>query len=243
MISDSNWATDLWTKQPRPWHGGGPLWSQSQEQPIVEGVDARRSETAPDLSPGSHALGYINRIRPLLLLLIGNAGKLRRIEIMTDVIATAITAAIDANCDEDNAARLCRCLPMLLEAIDDWRSGAAVAPLGSVVMAASTPRDAIVFHAADWPDGDPKPFARFAPGDIGAVVSVAVENGSYDIVAAGLSVLLGRAGVAKHRNDALGIIRSGGMAVTALLVDHCSHDRSVAWLSITLAVESAMAVH
>ena len=72
---------------------------------------------------------------------------------------------------------------------------------------------------------------------IGAVVWVAVENGSYDIVAAGLSVLLGRAGVAKHRNDALGIIRSGGMAVTALLVDHCSHDRSVAWLSITLAVD------
>ena len=64
------------------------------------------------------------------MLLIGNTGKLRRIEIMTDVITTAITAAIDANCDEDNAARLCRCLPMLLEAIEDWRSGAAVGATG-----------------------------------------------------------------------------------------------------------------
>ena len=159
---------------------------------------------------------------------------------MIDVIAASVKDAITANCDADAGARLSKCVPMLTAAIEDWRNSSHPAPPGDVMLGAATPAGGILAHFANWPAVD-EIAGRFEPPDIAAAVLEAIEGNACDVVIGGMAVLLGRAGIANHRSDALRIIRSGRRPLNVLLVEREGHILS--WLATTVAIENERTVN
>ncbi len=109
---------------------------------------------------------------------------------------------------------------MLEQAFADW---------------AASPRTAVSFHAEGWPDADGRcqpELARYAV--LMAIESKALLNAT-DVIAAGLSLLLGPKGRAQERRDAAAIRRAGSVPLTvALLAPGCGDD--VEALVTTVAV-------
>jgi hypothetical protein len=161
---------------------------------------------------------------------------------MTGNIAADVEHVIATTCAADAQERLMSCVPMLEEAIENWRCGPDTAPPGSLVVAASTPLGGIVFHTSGWPEIDEAAASEFGAGDIAVAVSQAIENGNRnDMVLAGFSVLLGTSGVARHIADATKIVRAAKSPLTVLLIER--QESTVAWMSTTIEVESTWAVH
>ena len=67
---------------------------------------------------------------------------------MTGNIAADVEHVIATTCAADAQERLMSCVPMLEEAIENWRCGPDTAPPGSLVVAASTPLGGVVFHTS-----------------------------------------------------------------------------------------------
>lgn len=156
---------------------------------------------------------------------------------MTGNIAADVEHVIATTCAADAQERLMSCVPMLEEAIENWRCGPDTAPPGSLVVAASTPLGGVVFHTSDEAAA-----SEFGAGDIAVAVSQAIENGNRnDIVLAGFSVLLGTSGVARHIADATKIVRAAKSPLTVLLIER--QESTVVWMSTTIEVESTWAVH
>ena len=161
---------------------------------------------------------------------------------MTGNIAADVEHVIATTGAADAQERLMSCVPMLEEAIENWRCGPDTAPPGSLVVAASTPLGGVVFHTSGWPEIDEAATSEFGAGDIAVAVSQAIENGNRnDIVLTGFSALLGSAGVARHIVDATKIVRAGKSPLTVLLIER--QKSTVAWMSTTIEVESTWAVH
>ena len=84
-----------------------------------------------------------------------------------------------------------------------------------------------MLHADGWPE---IAAAQLEKGDVATAVACAIEsNGFSAIIMAGLTLMLGTAGLEAHAVDAARIIRSGKLPLIVLLAER--KGRSVATLS------------
>lgn len=102
---------------------------------------------------------------------------------------------------EDVETRLNACLPMLIEAADDWQNrGMRDAPL---LIGISTPRAGLVITAEQWPDNaDDGGFTREAiTAALMAAVEAPASDANCDIAVAAVSLLIGGDGRIAHLED------------------------------------------
>ena len=161
-------------------------------------------------------------------------------------IAAEVQKAIDGLADAAAKKRLPLCLPMLAEAIEDFCLlevvagrvvyGPRATPPGSIVIAAATPRGAIVLHANTWPALDERVVADFDRVELLTTLAAAIDSSAYeaDTIVTGLAAMLGKAGMAICGQDAARISGAGDTPVIALLVEH--KGSSVTWLSTTVGM-------
>jgi hypothetical protein len=132
-------------------------------------------------------------------------------------IAELVLEEIDARPGLD---RLADCLPVLERAFARWQQGGAAAKFGLLVAAAS-PRAAVVFHSPGWPDADNCCEPELARHAVLRAIEGHTVPDATGIIAAGLSLLLGPSGRARQQRDAAEIYRSGSVPlVVALLAPH-----------------------
>ena len=125
--------------------------------------------------------------------------------------------------------RFAACIPTLNRALAGWAVSSIAAPPNHMVIAAATPKDALVLHASHWPRMNEAAIARLSEADVVATVAHAIESKSFegDTILQGTAALLGRAGVATVKADAAAMRRP----VTVVLV--ASHKAAPAW-SVTV---------
>ena len=111
--------------------------------------------------------------------------------------------------------RLETCLPWLAKVYARWQTegGAANYPL---IVAAATPRGATIFHSAGWAEADGVCERSAAGRAIVNAIESPVSTKNTDVVAAGISLLLGPDGRARQQRDADAIRKSGYDATAAL---------------------------
>ena len=147
---------------------------------------------------------------------------------------------IDEIADEMEAAGIdiSACLPMLARAVQ-----AMGPPPSGLVIAAATPKGGLVIHAAEgWPEFDERieqQRERFDHSEIASTVAAAIESPQYrgDIVMAGMTLLLGRAGLAAAAADAANIVKAGMRPLLVLLVQR--DGPSVSTLITTVEMQQA----
>ena len=136
--------------------------------------------------------------------------------------------------DSPGLDRLKACLPMLEAAFASWQRNGGAANFGLLIAAAS-PRDAVIFHFDSWPDAD----GRCEPNLARQAVLVAIERHAapeaIGIIAAGLSLLLGPAGRARQQCEAAEIRHTGSVPLIVALMAPGSGD-DFETLVTTLAV-------
>ena len=153
---------------------------------------------------------------------------------MIDQIAEALDAV-----DPAAQRRLVKCLPVLGQAIARWHG--TVAP-GGLTLACATPRAAVIVSSSGWPDIDPLAAGKIKRGDAALALVRAIEStGASDIIVAATYVLLGERTIAAHAADLDRIVRAGGRALTALLIERRGND--VAMVCTLVEMPPAETVH
>jgi hypothetical protein len=146
-------------------------------------------------------------------------------------IAELMLEQIDARSGLD---RLEACLPWLEKVYASWQreGGAANFPL---IVAAATPRGATIFHSAGWADADDCCTPELARQAVLAAIEAPPSTKNTDIIAAGLSLLLGPKGRARQQRDAAAIRKAGSVPLVVALLAPGSGD-DIAMLTTTIAV-------
>src|SRR6478672_7804602 len=113
--------------------------------------------------------------------------------------------------------RLEACLPWLEKVYASWQreGGAANFPL---IVAAATPRGATIFHSTGWADADDCCTPELARQAVLAAIEALPSIKNTDIVAAGLSLLLGPKGRARQQRDAAAIRKAGSVPLCVALL-------------------------
>ena len=122
---------------------------------------------------------------------------------------------ISALTSSDDGERLNLCLPMLVDAVDNWAAtGITDHP---IVIAVATARSARVLRADSWPQADEGSTTAIAAAVIAAVESPnSVE--SCHIIVAGVSLLLGPMGRSVYAREATAIRKRGEVPVFVLML-------------------------
>ena len=147
-------------------------------------------------------------------------------------IAKIVQDEIDARSGLDHLAD---CLPRLEQVFIDWQAngGAANFPL---LIAAASPGAAVIFHASHWPDDVD---SCCEPALARQVVLTAIEGErsarNTNIIAAGVSLLLGPKGRARQQRDAAEVRRDGSVPLVVALLAPGSGD-DIEMLTTTIAV-------
>jgi hypothetical protein len=97
----------------------------------------------------------------------------------------------------------------------------------TLLVAAATPKNSIVFAAEGWPTVDYS--AKFDAGTVALDVYLAIESGTYqgDVILRGTNRLLGQAGLAAATKDAVAIAGSGRKPVVVVLAERSDNCVSV----------------
>jgi hypothetical protein len=127
------------------------------------------------------------------------------------------------------------CIPWLEKVYTRWQSegGAANFPL---IVAAATPRGATIFHSTGWAEADGCCDQATAGRVILAAIEAPVSTKNTDVVAAGLSLILGPDGRARQQRDADAISTLGSVPLVVALL--ASTGEEVENLVTTIAVAS-----
>jgi hypothetical protein len=130
-------------------------------------------------------------------------------------IAELILDQIDARPGLD---RLQDCLPMLEEAFARWQQNGAAANF-ELLIAAASPRSAVIFQSdGGWPDADNCCEPALARQAALRAIEARTSLENTDIIAAGLSLLLGPKGRARQQRDAAEIHRAGSVPLVVALL-------------------------
>ena len=142
----------------------------------------------------------------------------------------AVTALIESVDDITVRPRLRKCLPFLWQAIATWDASAAS---GKLVIAAATPKAAVVLAAEGWPEIGA---TKLKTSDVALALSAAIESkgDEGDTVLTGLTVMLGKVGIAAQAQDAAQIIEDGMRPLVVALLER--QPKSVALLVTTIAL-------
>ena len=126
------------------------------------------------------------------------------------------------------------CLPWLEKVYVSWQKegGAANFPL---LVAAATPRGATIFHSAGWADADDCCTPELARQAVLAAIEALPSTKNTDIIAAGLSLLLGPKGRARQSHDAAEVRKRGSVPLCVALLAPGNGD-AVEVLTTTVAV-------
>ena len=129
--------------------------------------------------------------------------------------------------------RLETCLPWLEKVYARWQTegGAANFPL---IVAAATPHGATIFHSPGWADADGCCEPEIARHVILTAIEAPPSTKNTDIVAAGLSLLLGPEGRARQQRDAAEVRERGSVPLVVALLAPAGGD--VETLVTTVAV-------
>ena len=113
--------------------------------------------------------------------------------------------------------RLETCLPWLEKVYARWQAegGAANFPL---LVAAATPRGATIFHSPGWADADGCCEPAIARQVILNAIEAPPSTKNTDIIAAGLSLLLGPDGRARQQRDAAEVREAGSVPLVVALL-------------------------
>jgi hypothetical protein len=146
-------------------------------------------------------------------------------------IAELVRDEIDARPGLD---RLAACIPMLEQAFASWQQGGGAANF-ELLVAAASPRAAVIFHSPGWPQADGCCDPELARHAVLRAIERSTLPDATGIVAAGLSLLLGRSGRARQRRDAAEIRRAGSVPLVVALMAPGSGD-DIEVLTATVAV-------
>ena len=104
---------------------------------------------------------------------------------------------------------------------------------GKLVIAAATPKGAVVLAADGWPQIGA---TKLKTSDVALALSAAIESkgDEGDTVLTGLTVMLGKAGIAAQAADAAQIIEDGKLPLVVALLER--QPKSVALLVTTIAL-------
>lgn len=130
---------------------------------------------------------------------------------MLDELRTAIA---EASFNDDTKARMQPCIVQLAEAFDNC------GPIsGLIVIAASTPKGAVIFAADAWPSPEIPgiPEAAYNRGAVALALHEATESAESGVVIDSIAVLLGPEGVRNMGNDWRGIAERGLQPVIVVL--------------------------
>jgi hypothetical protein len=125
------------------------------------------------------------------------------------------------------------CLPWLEKVYASWQKegGAANFPL---IIAAATRRGATIFHSVGWADADDCCTPELARQAVLTAIEAPPSTKNTDIIAAGLSLLLGPKGRAEQQRDAAEIRKVGSVPLVVALLAPAGDD--VETLVTTVAV-------
>ena len=129
-------------------------------------------------------------------------------------ITALVLKEIDARSGLD---RLEACLPLLEQAFASWQANGAAADF-ELLVAAASPRDAVIFHFDSWPDPDGRCEPDLARQAVLAAIERHAAPQAIGIIAAGLSLLLGPEGRALHRHDAAEVRKRGSVPLIVVLM-------------------------
>jgi hypothetical protein len=150
---------------------------------------------------------------------------------MIETIAATLQAEIWAHdFDAPIRERLSACLPLLDEAIADWRANHSFSAPGLMIVAA-TAHSGVVLHANGWSDVECD--RELAVRAVAEAVEMPVSAESGRIVTIALSVVLGETGRRAQARDAERISRFGDLPMLCVVVD------PPALLATTVRVEVA----
>jgi hypothetical protein len=147
-------------------------------------------------------------------------------------IAELILDEIDARAGLD---RLQDCLPKLEEVFERWRENGAAANF-PLLIAAASPRSAVIFHSDGWPDADGCCEPVLARQAVLAAIEGEASPKNTGTISAGLSLLLGPKGRAQQQRDAAKIRRAESVPLCVALLAGSGDDVEV--LVTTVAVAS-----
>jgi hypothetical protein len=150
-------------------------------------------------------------------------------------IAEIIADEIDARAGYD---RVADCIPWLEKVFTRWQleGGAANFPL---IVAVATPHGATIFHSEGWADADGCCEPVVARHTVLATIEARPSTKNTDIIAAGLSLLLGPEGRARQQRDADEVRARGSVPlVVALLAPDGGDDVEI--LTTTVAIMPRM---
>jgi hypothetical protein len=104
-----------------------------------------------------------------------------------------------------------------------------------LLIAAASPRSAVIFHSAGWPEADGCCGPALARQAVLAAIETSTSPESTGTIGAGLSLLLGPKGRARQQRDAAEIRRAGSVPLIVALMAPGSGD-DVETLVTTVAV-------
>ena len=136
-------------------------------------------------------------------------------------ISKLVLEKIDARPGLD---RLQACLPVLERAFASWQQNGGSANF-PVLVAAASPRDAVIFHCNSWPDADGRCEPDLARHAVLAATERHAAPEAIGIIAAGLSLLLGPEGRARQLRDAADIRGGGSVPMVVALLAPSSGDQ------------------
>jgi hypothetical protein len=125
------------------------------------------------------------------------------------------------------------CIPWLEKVYTRWQAegGAANFPL---IVAAATPRGATIFHSPGWAEADNACTPALARQAILKAIEALPSTKNTDIIAAGLSLLLGPEGRDRQQRDADEVRKSGSVPLVVALLAPAGDDAET--LVTTVAV-------
>jgi hypothetical protein len=129
-------------------------------------------------------------------------------------IAELVLDQIDARAGLD---RLEDCLHMIERAFASWQQDGAAANF-PLLIAAATPRSAVIFQSDGWPDAEGCCEPALARQAVLAAVETRTSPGATGTIGAGLSLLLGPKGRAQQQRDAAEVRRRGSVPLVVALL-------------------------
>jgi hypothetical protein len=130
--------------------------------------------------------------------------------------------------------RLEDCIPMLEQAFARWQQNGAAANF-EILVAAASPGSALIFQVDGWPEADGCCEPELARQAALRAIEAPVSTVNTDIIAAGLSLVLGPKGRARQQRDAAEVRKRGSVPLIVALLAPGSGD-AVETLLTTIAV-------
>lgn len=149
----------------------------------------------------------------------------------------AVAAVIETVRDAAAKPRLRRCLPHLWSAIEQIDTRKLP---GHLVVAAATPQGATVLTAACWPHRSRSTVTKAAAV---AALSTAIDVADSDSILTGLTLLLGRKGMAAQQSDAAQILEDGGQPLVVVLVEREQGNITALVTTIDMPTSIAATLH